>query len=178
SGYPPSAFGLTLRGAGRVILEAIGWTLPLIALLVAFKLVLILFVPGFRGRGLIDPADLVARLGKGELGLYLLFLLLYTLFSPIQEFIARGCIQSSFRNFLPDTRRSIWISIILSNLLFSMAHSHLNLGFAIVAFVPGLFWGWMYERQRSLLGVCVSHVLLGDLAIYVLGFSSSFFARQ
>jgi CRP-like cAMP-binding protein len=177
SGYPASAFGLTLKNARWVVLESLIFSLPILLALAAFKLVLITAVPGFIGRSFVDFPDMVTRLGKGRLDLYLLFFLFYTIFSPLQEFIARGGIQSSFRNFLPETQGRAWTSIVLSNLLFSMAHSHLNLSFALIAFVPGLFWGWMYERHRSLLGVCISHVLIGDFAIYILGFSSSFFAR-
>jgi CRP/FNR family cyclic AMP-dependent transcriptional regulator len=36
-----------------------------------------------------------------------------------------------------------------------------------VAFFTGLFWGWLYARQRGLVGVSVSHVLLGMWALDV-----------
>jgi membrane protease YdiL (CAAX protease family) len=40
-------------------------------------------------------------------------------------------------------------------------------GLALTAFVAGLFWGWLYARQRSLVGVSISHVLLGFWAFEV-----------
>jgi membrane protease YdiL (CAAX protease family) len=39
----------------------------------------------------------------------------------------------------------------------------------VAAFVPGLFWGWMFAKQRSLVGVTVSHIAVGLWAIFALG---------
>ena len=35
------------------------------------------------------------------------------------------------------------------------------------AFAAGLFWGWLYARQRALAGVSVSHIVLGFWAFEV-----------
>ena len=40
----------------------------------------------------------------------------------------------------------------------------------MVVFVTGLFWGWLYSRQHSLVGVSVSHLLLGLTALEIVGF--------
>jgi hypothetical protein len=44
----------------------------------------------------------------------------------------------------------------------------------LLVFVPGLFWGWLYLRHQTLVGVSVSHLLIGlwvtgvlDLAAFV-----------
>ena len=42
---------------------------------------------------------------------------------------------------------------------------------AVVAFLPGLFWGWLYSRHRTLVGV--SHMLVGVWALYFLSLSAS-----
>jgi membrane protease YdiL (CAAX protease family) len=35
--------------------------------------------------------------------------------------------------------------------------------------VPGLFWGWMFARQRSIVGVTVSHIVVGLWANFLVG---------
>lgn len=106
-------------------------------------------------------------------GAYFLFLFLYLLFCPLQEFIVRGCIQTSLQNMIDGRPNFIkWKAIFISNLLFTSAHSHLSLGFALSTFIPGLFWGWLFARQRALTGVCISHVLIGGWAAFVVGFQN------
>jgi membrane protease YdiL (CAAX protease family) len=100
---------------------------------------------------------------------FYLYGLAYALFCPVQEFISRSGIQSALQNFLPDSKSRVWIAIILSNLMFSTAHSHVNLTFALLTFFPGLYWGWMYARQRSLLGVSLSHVMVGVWIFFIVG---------
>ena len=36
-------------------------------------------------------------------------------------------------------------------------------------FLPGLFWGWLYARHGTLIGVSVSHILLGLWTVFVVG---------
>lgn len=54
-----------------------------------------------------------------------------------------------------------------ANIIFSAAHLYVSPGLAVMAFVAGLFWGWLYARQGTLVGVSVSHVLLGFWAFEV-----------
>ncbi|HGC5656427.1 hypothetical protein SFB48_01050 [Legionella pneumophila] len=48
-------------------------------------------------------------------------------------------------------------------------HTHLGLTFASLTFIAGLFWGWLFHRQKSLLGVSVSHVILGVWSLFIVG---------
>ena len=94
----------------------------------------------------------------------------YALFTPAQEFITRGALQSSLQMFVGDeTRGKLWSAILLSNLMFAAAHSHTSFGLAVAVLVSGLFWGWLYAKQRSLLGVSVSHFLIGVWALFIVG---------
>jgi hypothetical protein len=43
-----------------------------------------------------------------------------------------------------------------------------SFAFAAASFVAGLGWGWLSARQRSLVGVTVSHVLTGLFVLFVL----------
>ena len=98
----------------------------------------------------------------------LLQILVYSAFCFPQELVARGILQTSFQNILKN--RSPWPAIFLSNLLFASLHlPALGQGPAIVVFFLGLFWGWLYSKQPTLLGVCVSHILVGVYGFHVLG---------
>ncbi|WP_404802349.1 CPBP family glutamic-type intramembrane protease [Bacillus shivajii] len=55
--------------------------------------------------------------------------------------------------------------------MFAMAHAHIGTLFALTAFIPGLFWGWMYTRQKSIIGVSISHMLIGIWVLFILGFT-------
>jgi membrane protease YdiL (CAAX protease family) len=93
----------------------------------------------------------------------------YSVFAPVQEFIARGCFQTSFQNFLMGKYR-ILIAIVISNLMFSMTHLHISIRFAFIAFIPGLFWGWQYARHKNLIGISISHIIIGLSASIFIGF--------
>jgi hypothetical protein len=65
-------------------------------------------------------------------------------------------------------------SIVLSNILFAGGHSHISFGFALSVFVPGIFWGWLFAKQNSLIGVSVSHVLIGVWGAFIVGIENMF----
>jgi len=77
---------------------------------------------------------------------------------PVRQWVlsVQGCLQHMLSG-----RNATWRAILVSNAVFSISHQHLGLAYALLVFVPGLFWGWLYQRHRSLVGVCVSHVLIG-----------------
>mgnify|MGYP004003715193 FL=1 len=95
---------------------------------------------------------------------------MYAVFVPVQEIIVRCGLQSLLVEFLygSDTRRAV-TAIVASNIVFAAAHSHLNLGFATVTFLGGLFFGWIFYRNRSIVGVSISHFIIGAAAMYALG---------
>ena len=160
SGYPAKAFGLTLRDWPRIVREAVLYSLPVLAALVALKWVWIRVdsrVSHLEGRPF-EPRALILAAS------------VYTLLCPMQEFIARSALQSSLRMFIPaDDARARWIAIVVANMFFAAAHTHLGLVYSVATFIPGLFWGWLYDKQRSLVGVTVSHALIGCVAIFGLG---------
>jgi CRP-like cAMP-binding protein len=100
------------------------------------------------------------------------FIVIYALVVPIQELCARGILQSTLERLLQGEKRRVSYSIVLANGWFAAMHCHLSpyFGFmALLLFVPGLLWGWLYARHRSLLGIWISHVLIGIWAVKVLG---------
>jgi CRP-like cAMP-binding protein len=170
SGFPLKNFGLTLHNWKRVTLEAIAFSIPLMLLIILLKWAAITFIPSLSPQTLFQPF-IELKLAHAPSMAYFLMPLAYAAFCPVQEFIARGTLQSSFHLFLTkNTWQSTWYAIILANLLFSATHMHTSFGFAMLAFFPGLFWGWLFARQQSLIGVSISHIIIGFWAVYVVSF--------
>ncbi|OLO26544.1 hypothetical protein BTR23_22905 [Alkalihalophilus pseudofirmus] len=170
SGYPMQSFGLTMDKWKVHVKDAIVLTLPILFFFLVLKWGLITFIPAFSDYALFNPTAAFSEFGFNY-SIFTLTIVVYILFSVVQEFIARAGLQSAFYRFLPKAKGNHLKSIILSNLLFAMAHSHIGTLFALAAFAPGLFWGWMFARQKSFIGVCVSHMLIGIWVIFVLGFT-------
>lgn len=97
----------------------------------------------------------------------------YIIFAPVQEFLVRGGLQSSLFSFLtgPLSQR-IWLSIIVSNLIFVTFHSHISFLFSLTALIPGIVWGWLYSRHKTLIGVSISHILVGISVVFLLGITT------
>lgn len=82
-----------------------------------------------------------------------------------QELLARGIIQGSMQRLLMDElglQTITWSSAIF-------AIMHINYGFMVVTvtFLASLLFGYVYWRQKSLLGVSVLHGMVGVVAALV-----------
>ncbi|MDZ7827699.1 MAG: CPBP family intramembrane glutamic endopeptidase [Gammaproteobacteria bacterium] len=163
--FPASAYGFTLRGWRPALGEALLFSLPLLALIVLAKWVLIRTLPAFAGEPLFD---FYGYTGLGP-GTALAVAAGYAAFVPFQEMVARSGIQSAFMMYLHHRRRRS-MSIFMSTLLFSTTHLHTSATFALMVFPLGLFWGWLYDRHPTLIGVVASHLLIGIFAVFVVSF--------
>ena len=169
-GFPYSFYGVTLKNWKRASLEGVIAAFPLIGLCTLVKWFMITFIAGFEG---IPLFHFTAGINPGYVDTIPTFVILalpilYLLFTPLQELIARGALQSSLNEFLVGPNKKWW-AILVSNLLFCVTHLHVSLGMALAVFIPGLVWGWLYTRQRSLVGVSISHMIVGSYAFYILG---------
>ena len=164
SGYPARFFGLTTENAGRDVREALLFTLPLMAGAVVLKFALIAWVPAMHGLPVFQMFSPLPGLPASGFNPWLA--VAYMVFAPFQELIYRGGVQGPLSHFLTGRWRT-WLAIVGANIIFSAAHLYVSPGLAVIAFVAGLFWGWLYARQSGLIGVSVSHVLLGLWAFEV-----------
>ncbi|MBI1743315.1 CPBP family intramembrane metalloprotease [Candidatus Acetothermia bacterium] len=99
---------------------------------------------------------------KSQLDLAIIGLLLLFVMGPAEEIYWRGLIQRSL-----GTRFGYTAKILLATSAYALVHVFaLNLMLMIAAAVCGLFWGWLYEREQSLIPVIISHSLW-DLSIFV-----------
>ncbi len=171
SGFPPAFFGLQTANWRNATEFSVLASLAFIGTAVGLKWLLIHTTAAFSHLSIFTFADL--RMNEQQIMMspfYWLAVGLYLILTPIQEFVARCCLQAPLQAFLPGTdfKRCLW-AILVSNLVFAAAHSHISLAFALAAFIPGIFWGWIFARTNSLLAAAISHFLIGGAGIFLFG---------
>ena len=60
-------------------------------------------------------------------------------------------------------------AIAVCALVFATNHLHMSALFAAVALLPGLAWGWLFDKKRNLAGVVLSHAVVGTWVFFFLG---------
>ena len=166
-GYKLSYYGVTFKNGWKVAKEATLFSLPILVLMVLAKWILVQKVEAFQGRPIFELIPIRSQ-GLG-MNTSLILAGVYFLLIPIQEFLTRGFLQTIFREFFRGPSR-VMLSILTSNLLFEIFHSIKSFSFALSAFCLGLLWGCLYEQQRSVLGVTISHALIAAWAFLFLGY--------
>jgi len=171
SRFPPAFYGLRLDNWRPALALALKSSLIFVALMAAVKWALIVLIPSLNHLAVVAPAS-ISLDGQGQVSwpAYAAIALVYALFVPAQEFVARCGIQAPLYAFLDGSEftRRTW-AILVSNFAFAAAHAHTNPAFALATFLPGIFWGWLFARTHSLLAVSVSHVLIGGAGIFLFG---------
>lgn len=169
SGYPIAFFGLTMQNWRIALRESLLYSLILIVTITLLKWLAISLIPSFEHIPILDLGGFYPERGAvPSAQTRFIFGCVYVIFAPLQEFITRGCLQGSLKHLLL-TPHAKWVAIIIASLLFSSLHLSVGLLLSICIFPFGLFWGWMYERHQTLLGVCVSHIIVGFWALYIIG---------
>jgi CRP-like cAMP-binding protein len=157
---------LTLKNWQKALREGVVFTIPFALLIVGLKGFLISYVPGYEGRPLIE--GLAAM--DADPRTWWTFLFIYILIvAPLQEFLARGGLQGPLEEFL-SSRYKVALAILVSNLLFSTMHLFMSLEIALLTFIPGVYFGWLYSRTHNLLGVWIAHALVGTIGLSLIGF--------
>ena len=168
SGYPFSLYGITRNNALRSIRESIPPTVAFVILIIVTKWFLVQYHPLMEGEALFSILEQRDQVFSPT---NLVVLAAYIVFVPVQEFIGRGCMQTALDEFLLGRYRRL-LAILVANLVFAMTHVHLSPLFALLVFAPGLVWGWLYSRHRTLLGISISHIIVGLVAFSIVGFDA------
>jgi hypothetical protein len=165
SGWPLSRFGLGFRNLPSSLFEAALLTPPFALVLIGVKWILVHVVPTYRGLPVIAHWDYAAQLADKNVQL---LLVIYGASALVQELIVRCALQANMEDFLSGRGRTV-APIFAAALMFSVTHLHMSFLFAAMAFIPGMFWGWLFHRRRHLLGVTLSHFAIGAFVFFVLG---------
>ncbi len=99
----------------------------------------------------------------------ILIVAIYVSFCFIQEMIFRGAIQNSLIHFLTGPFAKTRV-VFTTTLIVFAAHLHLkSLILPLLVILPNIFWCLLYYKYRSLLGVTVSHMIIGVWVLFILG---------
>lgn len=170
TGYPLADFGLSWRYLLSSMGEAVLFTAPLLALLTGVKWMVLKVGGNPYGVALIEYEDVATRLQDPDIAPAML---VYALSCVVQELIVRGALQSSLMMFLTGRGRALK-AIGITALIFAMTHLHMSFLFAALAFVPALFWGWLFARRPNVAGVTLSHIAVGTYVFFVMGVNSTY----
>jgi membrane protease YdiL (CAAX protease family) len=168
--------GVTLIGWRKSIAEAVGFTCIFLAFITLFKWSLIHATDRFNHFSMFDLQAIVPfeKIDSSEFAIiYTSAVIIYALCATLQEFISRGILQSSLMDFLQGKYKNS-LSIVVTSGVFSAMHIHISAVLALVVFIPSVFWGWLYVRQKTLLGPIISHVMVGWWALFILGIDLMF----
>jgi len=94
-----------------------------------------------------------------------LFYLFYILIScPIQELLYRSILNK----YLDEFKMNYILKIVIASLLFSLLHIiYMDTLTLVFTFIIGLYWNYCYYKDKNILGVTISHILIGVATIFL-----------
>ena len=156
--------GVNIRGWRRAVGESLVVTIFFLFGLTLLKLWIIQREPEFSGP-LFEYQYLYHWHGSNR---YILFTTVYACFVFVQQLVVNGVIQGELTRLI-SFKRAPWWAIFISGTLYVITHVHLSLFFAGVLIIPALVWGWLYYRHQTLVGITLSHLIVGVYLFYILG---------
>ena len=96
------------------------------------------------------------------------FLVQYFLHTVVQEVGSRGLLQGLFQKFLDDTKGHR--AVLLTSTIFASLHLTFGVDAVVITFFASIIFGYVYLRQKNLLGVTLLHYWLGVLAAVAVAF--------
>jgi len=163
SKIPVEEFGITLENFKPAIKLIGPATIIFVISLFLLKWILISFWPESFGDKLID----FYLLDEHTWSYALLVLTVYSCHAVLQEFIARSCIQGGLMQFVVG-KWAEWKAIILATLMFGSFHIMIDVRYGFLTLIPGFFWGYFFYRQKNLLAISISHIIIGITALFLL----------
>jgi len=161
SPLPKEVYGLTLKNWQPAVISAINWSFGFILAALTLKWIVITIIPPFKGMPILS-LSVFHKLGWFNcVGI----LISYALFVPLQELISRGILQGSLQ-YLLSGKYATPIAIVITSLVFSALHLIAHPIIAYTVFIPSIFWGILFAKNKSLIGVSVSHIILGIFFLY------------
>lgn len=173
SNLPLSTFGLTTLNWRKAIIESVFFTIILCLIIELLKWILIQITERYMGHSVFEPY-LTINMAKSSTTLtpqqlwWMIFAIYWIVVTPLQELITRGGLQGPLQRLLTG-KYAVFKAIVISNLMFATAHLFLGAYIALMVFFAGLYFGWLYSRHQTLIGVILAHGLLGTWATMIIG---------
>lgn len=159
-------YGLSFDNAKQILWQSFVATTFFLLFFLIGKWFFIVYYPGFSDVSLFE-FPVFYRLGGV---LTSIVIVVYALFSIVQEVIIRALVQTPLHFFFKG-RFATTKAVLLTTFLFGSMHIHfINITVPFVVLIPGLFWSMMFAKQRSVLGTSLSHIMVGVIGAMVIGF--------
>jgi membrane protease YdiL (CAAX protease family) len=156
SKLPLARFGLTTKGWKKSAVESLVFSGIIIMIMIGIKyLLLIKEVPGF--------GDKIFIINWMRIETFL-----YVPISFVQEFIARGIIQSALLISIVHKNKKLFAVLIAAG-IFGSVHANYSIELALFSTLMSLGWGYLYIRTPNITGPVISHYLIGEFA-WLLGY--------
>lgn len=156
SGMPLRDFGLNFKDWKRSLLDGFLFSVLIIFIMLALKLYLFKNqVKGFELAFFTYPVN--------SLPTYI-----YMPISLLQEFLARGIIQTAFLIGIVHRYKN-FMAVVMSAAIFGAVHANYSFVLAISSMLLSIGWGYIYLKRPTIVGACFSHYLIGLFA-WLLGF--------
>ena len=156
----PADFGLGTKNLKASLRFDLILTAAILVLMIGAKLVILKFFPDVCGS---DTRLFYWDKWSRSMTFYPLTVL-------IQEFLTRGATQGSLEKVLPENYPP-WVAVIISSVFFGALHVHRGLAYMIGATVLLSFFGFVYNKQRTIWGLCIPHYFLGISLTLIWGFA-------
>jgi hypothetical protein len=135
---------------------------PLVALIIQMLVATVGLGFGYIEYYVLQPAPLVETLTWQHIWVPALILIICT--GYLEELLFRGIMQHVAREMMGP-----WTSNLLVSLIFAALHiGYLSLYDYIFVFCASLFFGWVYEHTRSLIGITLAHGITNVMLFIVL----------
>jgi membrane protease YdiL (CAAX protease family) len=151
SGLSRQSFGLTCHNWKQSIGESLAVSTIIIGVLMAVKYAVTVYHP-----------DVFKEHRLVEWSYFNFSYIAYLVVAPLQEFLTRGTVQSTLQRLFVGRHNNL-LAILVTSFLFGALHVFSSINLAVAALLSGFLWGWLYSRQQNLIGVSVSHFLIGNM---------------
>jgi membrane protease YdiL (CAAX protease family) len=164
----PASLGLRRPArAPRLVIEVVGLSIAWILLTLALLMPVAEHLTGQHR----DVSQFIAV--KDNLGLLLFLLLMtWTLAAVGEEVAYRGYLQTRIREVLPDERSGLVMAVLLSSILFGLAHTEQGLVGILLTTSDAIFFSILRYRYRTVWAPVLAHGFLnssGLVAYYIAG---------
>jgi membrane protease YdiL (CAAX protease family) len=103
---------------------------------------------------------------EGNLSLLLYMLLIsWTLAAFGEEFAYRGYVQTRMRDVLPAGRTGLVLAVLLSSMLFGLAHTEQGIVGVVLSGIDAIFFSIMRYRYQTLWAAILAHGFLNSIGI-------------
>ncbi|MCF6766256.1 hypothetical protein L3V82_10770 [Thiotrichales bacterium 19S3-7] len=160
---PYSEMGFNFKDWKAIVIESVIVSIVFCILMTLLLYLFINYVGIFKGIPFYRQYDHTSSVAL------ILMPIIYVIFTALQAFLIHSTIQAALLNLLVIKYKSV-ISIIITVLVFANFHLDLGLSFALFVIPPTLTWCILFARHQSLLGVYISHSIIGFWGLFILSF--------